>query len=438
MIVVEMVHNCPPDDWLHFAQTSKYSNWLVKRAHPKKILDDLCITFTGQRFNVACNRRIGEISESEVLNEGFCSSSVGKNKALKNMLDDQNSNISRANFQRAKEFFENLSTAGSKTLNTNLSARKVGKKYFDLFCLPLELQNMIVVEMVHNCPPDDWLHFAQTSKYSNWLVKRAHPKKILDDLCITFTGQRFSAAPNRRIGEISESEVLKLLQTCQIKCWYSQDYFFNVENNYWTPEFEKACFDSTRFLNELAISFTTKSEVRCLKFYQNLQCLKTLYVTDYVSNVLTLPKLPRSLYIARLRPGFARDDSPDILINLAQKTKDFPLSFFKSKIKFDPNDVQQFLQNGIFHDHCSFSKIKFDPNDVQQFLQNGIFHDLCPFVFHVDFKKLSNFEKMFMSLGGKKLSVSEFQIPALHSDQNVGEFSILLTFQSFLINSNIS
>uniref|UniRef100_A0AC34RCY8 Uncharacterized protein n=1 Tax=Panagrolaimus sp. JU765 TaxID=591449 RepID=A0AC34RCY8_9BILA len=203
--------------------------------------------------------------------------------------------------------------------------------------------------------------------------------------------------------EMSEAEVLKLFQTCQINSWLSADDFFGAENKYWTPEFEKACFDSTRCLNSLTISFKKRGEAKCLKFYQNLQCLKILHVTHYVSNVSLLPRLPPAIFIGTPFLHSANDDSPDLLINLAQKTKDFPLSYFCSKIRFAPSDVQQFLQNGVFYGQCSF-------------------------IFHIDPEEHDSFEEIFTSFGARKSSVSGFRIPALDSDKNVAEFSVLLTY----------
>uniref|UniRef100_A0AC34R8I1 Uncharacterized protein n=1 Tax=Panagrolaimus sp. JU765 TaxID=591449 RepID=A0AC34R8I1_9BILA len=138
--------------------------------------------------------------------------------------------------------------------------------------------------------------------------------------------------------------------------------------------------------------------MKCLKFYQNLQCLKILHVTHYVYNVSFLPRLPPAIFIDTPPLHSAQDDLPDILMKLAQKTRDFPLSYFRSKIKFDSSDVQQFLQNGVFYGQCSF-------------------------IFHIDPEEHDSFEEIFTSFGARKSSVSGFRIPALDSDKNVAEFS---------------
>ena len=54
-------------------------------------------------------------------------------------------------------------------------------EYFNFLGLPEVVQDLIVHEIVHNSIPEDRIQLARTCKYLNEAVKRAKPKKIVED-----------------------------------------------------------------------------------------------------------------------------------------------------------------------------------------------------------------------------------------------------------------
>uniref|UniRef100_A0AC34Q5I5 F-box domain-containing protein n=1 Tax=Panagrolaimus sp. JU765 TaxID=591449 RepID=A0AC34Q5I5_9BILA len=242
--------------------------------------------------------------------------------------------------------------------------------HFDLFSLPLEIQDMIVGEMVHNFPPDEWLNFAETSKYSNWLVQRAHPKKIVEDLILQIesTGlisYKFTMG-EKNLGTSDQlAEIFKNIQVTEelyLTCG------FNFENeNIWTPNFEKEFLKMSEFVFKVYVTLPEQFNLRFLEFYQNLKNLKHLVIGGNNMNISILPYIP---------PHFRFLGDVDEFLNcskiLAEKSKKFPLKSFNLNLSNCPlDDVKNFLQSATFFDDAQLGLYgKFCVDEVKKMIES--------------------------------------------------------------------
>uniref|UniRef100_A0AC34RLQ2 F-box domain-containing protein n=1 Tax=Panagrolaimus sp. JU765 TaxID=591449 RepID=A0AC34RLQ2_9BILA len=294
--------------------------------------------------------------------------------------------------------------------------------HFDLFSLPLEIQDMIVGEMVHNCPPDDWLHFTQTSKYSNWLVKRAHPKKIVKDLVLHIKptgliifksmGEEYFGTSDQLVGYFKNIQVTDRL--------YLRDEFNFEDETIWTLNFEREFLLMSEFVIKVDLTLPKQFNRRFLEFYQNLKNLKYLVICGNNINISLLPYIP-----SRIR-FITFEEVDEFLICskiLAEKSKKFSLKGFDLDLGdlYPLDDVKNFLQAR------NYFKVLFEKN-----FQSATFFDDARIIFYGTFC-VEEVKKMIKSIGGHDLPdgktmllKEKIQIVPTKADKPVNGIHILL------------
>lgn len=191
---------------------------------------------------------------------------------------------------------------------------------FDFPALPSVVQDLIVNEIVHNSLPEDRIQFAQTSKCSNELVQRAHPKKIMKNFAI---GRWKYNNGEWKWNSRSPTEWMEILQKCQVESLDLHHLFFSPQYQSEYPEFLDILYKASKFATKLDIWFDNKPD-GFEEFYEKLNHLNTVVFHE---DPLLLPRYPRNLVFR----GWNFDEcySPwvEFFEHLAKKTEHSPLSY---------------------------------------------------------------------------------------------------------------
>uniref|UniRef100_A0AC34Q239 F-box domain-containing protein n=1 Tax=Panagrolaimus sp. JU765 TaxID=591449 RepID=A0AC34Q239_9BILA len=221
---------------------------------------------------------------------------------------------------------------------------------FNFLSLPLKIQEKIVAEIVHNSVPSDRIHFAQTSKYSNLLVKRAKPKKIITRLEIkSCSVHNIAIKINGKIIEFKTiSKLYNILKNCQIRTLQlGSDKFFSEINQWWNSKFKKVFYEAAKFVTEMDICMKSIKSEEFMNFYKKLKHLRYLGIYNYILNIFYLPKFPQNIFLFPTSPNEKLDNFLQIL---AEKTRKCPLKSIYLKKQFNVKEVKQFLKNATFFD----------------------------------------------------------------------------------------
>uniref|UniRef100_A0AC34R7I8 F-box domain-containing protein n=1 Tax=Panagrolaimus sp. JU765 TaxID=591449 RepID=A0AC34R7I8_9BILA len=293
--------------------------------------------------------------------------------------------------------------------------------HFDLFSLPLEIQDMIVGEMVHNFPPDNWFRFVQTSKYSNWLVQRAKPKKIAKELFlhIESIGLIKYKISSGKINFGTSDQLMEIFKNIQVidKLYLSHEFNFRDET-IWTPNFEKEFLKMSEFVIKIYLVLPEQFNRRFLEFYQNLKNLQYLVICGNNMSISILPYIPSRIRFLSFEESESGVVDEFLICSkiLAEKSKKFPLKGF----------------NLDLDEACQL-------NDVKNFLQSATFFNNAGIIFFGEYC-VDEVKKMIQSIGGREVPgrkrmflKKNIQIVPRKADESVNGIHILLWEGRFLL-----
>lgn len=208
---------------------------------------------------------------------------------------------------------------------------------FDLLKLPLVAQDEVVKHITQTFTPENGIQFAQTSQYSNWLYRRARPRRIIFHLMIQ-TMQGFSFRIGSFTGQSIE-QLMEILSRCRVEALElrTNDLFRHERPQY--SQLLQLLTEASDGISKLVINFTNWPENDLfLDFYGKLKNLTLLDLSDD-SLIKDLPFIPPKL---KLQDYFG--DVAELFRYLATKSEVCPFSYFKISTIISIDILHDFLQ----------------------------------------------------------------------------------------------
>uniref|UniRef100_A0AC34R2R8 Uncharacterized protein n=1 Tax=Panagrolaimus sp. JU765 TaxID=591449 RepID=A0AC34R2R8_9BILA len=240
---------------------------------------------------------------------------------------------------------------------------------FDFPTLETKIQELIVAEIVHNSHPEDRIQFSLTSRNSHELVKATKPKKIIKHLTLrTCNEEKFSYKIDSKSYHKYPDHLIGILRKCQIETLELYDEsLFSKEHRSKHPTFLKTLLKASKFITKLIIAHHEPERDGFLDFYGKLKHLDYLDLDLTEWKEFDFPYFPTNV---KLKMGL---ESDWILFNLAEKTKDCPLSYLYVENLIELNVFQHFLETASFKNDCKFLITTDELQIFMTFIEDDLF-----------------------------------------------------------------
>uniref|UniRef100_A0AC34RQW3 F-box domain-containing protein n=1 Tax=Panagrolaimus sp. JU765 TaxID=591449 RepID=A0AC34RQW3_9BILA len=219
-------------------------------------------------------------------------------------------------------------------------------KKFDFLQLPLVVQDIITEEVVSNSSPKNRLQLALTSKYCNYLVQRAHPKKIIHHLKfsqLSYSGfyvpssLKFLIEINSKAYYKTKDEMMEMLTNCQVEVLEVDDTsFLFLKSSDVLDILDK----SLEFVTKLIIGKWIVEAGTIIDLYHKFRHLDTLV---YKHNLLIFPHYPPNIVIESASNAIGEGVYMNFFQELAKFSRQNLLSSFTITKYISLDIFRQFL-----------------------------------------------------------------------------------------------
>uniref|UniRef100_A0AC34QF12 Uncharacterized protein n=1 Tax=Panagrolaimus sp. JU765 TaxID=591449 RepID=A0AC34QF12_9BILA len=207
---------------------------------------------------------------------------------------------------------------------------------------------MIVVEVVHNAPPEDRIQLARTCKYINEAVKRAKPKKIINCLYLCGGHSDINAFTQK-----SSEELTDILPQIQIEKLFIIALPFSNEFSAQRLQFLQLLFEASKFATSLNFYMLEPLENDIIDFYRKFRNLKE------VGTFVKLPHYPSKIWLPSFMDNYV---SNGLLEHIAEQSRFNLISFLQTDINVPIIDFLQFIQSVKCQDGAKFDILVVRPN----------------------------------------------------------------------------